>query len=106
MPKQIKFSNQKRNKEINMKAKKDAPRIARGKKASSPKGFAQNIKREETYGAKPKKAVAIAYGEADYGKKVDRAKKVVDKFEDAKEKRKSSANMKRTVSSGLRRKAK
>lgn len=44
------------------------PKLVKGKKASSPKGFAENIKRESMLGDKKKQAVKIAYKEAERGK--------------------------------------
>ena len=73
-----------------MKDKKSsvkAPSIVRGKKASSPKGFAQNLKREKDFGKKPKEAEAIAYGEADWGKDIARARKILERVEQDKLKR-------------------
>jgi hypothetical protein len=43
--------------------------LVKGKKASSKKGFSENIKREMSEGKPQKEAVAIAYSEADRGKK-------------------------------------
>lgn len=44
--------------------------LVKGKKASTRAGFSENIRREMTEGHKPQKqAVAIAYSEADRGKK-------------------------------------
>jgi len=43
--------------------------MVKGKKASSPKGFAKNVKREESEGRPTKQAVKVAYVEADRGKK-------------------------------------
>ncbi len=44
--------------------------LVKGKAASSPKGFQENIKRERGEGKKTSQAVAIAYSEARRGKKV------------------------------------
>ena len=43
--------------------------LVKGKKASSKKGFSENIKREMSEGKPQKQAVAIAYSEARRGKK-------------------------------------
>jgi hypothetical protein len=43
--------------------------LVKGKKASSKKGFASNIKAEMKAGKPQKQAVAIAFSEADRGKK-------------------------------------
>lgn len=43
--------------------------LVKGKKASSPKGFSENVKREKAAGKPTKQAVAIAYSEARRGKK-------------------------------------
>jgi len=43
--------------------------LVKGKKASSPKGFSANVKREMKEGKPQKQAVAIAYSEAREGKK-------------------------------------
>lgn len=43
--------------------------MVRGKKASTRKGFSQNVKREMKEGKPQKQAVAIAYSEAREGKK-------------------------------------
>ncbi len=43
--------------------------LVKGKKASSHKGFSENIKREVKEGKPKKQAVAIAYSEARLGKK-------------------------------------
>jgi len=43
--------------------------LVKGKKASSPKGFGKNVKREMKAGKPQKQAVAIAYSEARRGKK-------------------------------------
>lgn len=53
--------------------------IVKGKKASSPKGFRENVKREMHEGKKQDQAVAIAYSEAYKGKKVAAKKKIVKK---------------------------
>jgi len=43
--------------------------LVKGKKASSKKGFSENIRREMHEGKPQKQAVAIAYSEARRGKK-------------------------------------
>lgn len=43
--------------------------LVKGKKASSPKGFSENMKREVKEGKPKKQAIAIAYSEAREGKK-------------------------------------
>lgn len=43
--------------------------LVKGMKASTPKGFSENVKREKKEGKPIKQAVAIAYSEADRGKK-------------------------------------
>lgn len=43
--------------------------LVKGKKASSRKGFGENVKREMKEGKKQDQAVAIAYSEARRGKK-------------------------------------
>lgn len=43
--------------------------LVKGKKAKTPKGFGENIKREMAAGKPQKQAVAIAYSEAREGKK-------------------------------------
>jgi hypothetical protein len=43
--------------------------LVKGKKASSKKGFSENVKREMNSGKKQSQAVAIAYSEARRGKK-------------------------------------
>lgn len=43
--------------------------LVKGKKASSKKGFSENVKREMKEGKPQKQAVAIAYSEARHGKK-------------------------------------
>ena len=43
--------------------------LVKGKKASSKKGFSENIRREMQFGKPQKQAVAIAYSEARRGKK-------------------------------------
>ena len=48
--------------------------LVKGKAASTPKGFAENVRREKGFGKKTDQAVAIAYGEADRGKKMDKKK--------------------------------
>ena len=49
--------------------KGDLMPLVKGKKASSPKGFGENVKREMHEGKPQKQAVAIAYSEARRGKK-------------------------------------
>jgi len=51
------------------KSKNAVPKLVKGKKASSPKGFAQNVKRETMLGDKKKQAVKVAYKEAENGKR-------------------------------------
>lgn len=48
--------------------------LVKGKRASSPKGFAENIKREMKEGKPQKQSVAIAYSEARRGKKKSKKK--------------------------------
>ncbi len=43
--------------------------LVKGKKASSPKGFGENVKREMKEGKPQKQAVVIAYSEAREGRK-------------------------------------
>jgi hypothetical protein len=43
--------------------------LVKGKKASSKKGFSENVKREMQAGKPQKQSVAIAYSEARQGKK-------------------------------------
>ena len=43
--------------------------LVKGKKASSPKGFKTNLKREMAEGKSKKQSLAIAYSEARRGKK-------------------------------------
>jgi hypothetical protein len=43
--------------------------LVKGKKASTPKGFGENVKREMKENKPQKQAVAIAYSEAREGKK-------------------------------------
>lgn len=43
--------------------------LVKGKKASTPKGFQENIRRERKEGKKLDQSVAIAYSEARRGKK-------------------------------------
>lgn len=43
--------------------------LVKGKKASTLKGFSENVKREMDSGKKQSQAVAIAYSEAREGKK-------------------------------------
>lgn len=59
--------------------KKKVSPLAKGKKAVTPKGFAENIKREKELGKSKKRAVGTAYGEAYLG---------IDKMEDKKRKKK------------------
>lgn len=49
--------------------------LVKGKKASSRKGFQENIKREIHSGKSQKQSVAIAYSEARRGKKSSAKKK-------------------------------
>ena len=42
--------------------------LVKGKKASTRKGFSENVKREKAAGKKTDQAVAIAYSEARRGK--------------------------------------
>lgn len=49
--------------------------LVKGKKASSKKGFSENVKREMHEGKPQKQAVAIAYSEARRGKKKKKEKK-------------------------------
>lgn len=49
--------------------KEESMPLVKGKKASSPKGFSENVKREMHEGKPQKQAVAIGYSEADRGKK-------------------------------------
>lgn len=51
------------------KSKTAPPKLVKGKKASSHKGFAKNIKRETMLGDKKKQAVKVAYKEAENGKR-------------------------------------
>lgn len=53
--------------------------LVKGKKASSKKGFSENIRREVEAGKPQKQAVAIAYSEARRGKKKASPKKKVSK---------------------------
>lgn len=55
--------------------KGDPMPLVKGKKASSPKGFGENVKREMHEGKPQKQAVAIAYSEAREGKKKAKSKK-------------------------------
>ncbi len=48
--------------------------LVKGKKASSKKGFSENIRREMHEGKPQKQAVAIAYSEARRGKKKGKGK--------------------------------
>lgn len=43
--------------------------LVKGKKASTPKGFSENVRRERKEGKKLDQSVAIAYSEARRGKK-------------------------------------
>ena len=43
--------------------------LVKGKKAKTPKGFSENVRREKEEGKKTDQAVAIAYSEAKKGKK-------------------------------------
>jgi hypothetical protein len=43
--------------------------LVKGKKASTRKGFSENVRREKKEGKKTDQAVAIAYSEARKGKK-------------------------------------
>jgi hypothetical protein len=56
-----------------------APKLVKGAKAETKKGFAQNIKREKMLGKSEKRAVGTAYGESYLG---------IDKMEKAAAKRK------------------
>ena len=47
-------------------------------RSKSPKAFQKNIQREERLGKPEKQAVAIAFGEADWAKQRDAAKRRVD----------------------------
>ena len=49
--------------------------LVKGKKASSPKGFSENVKREKKEGKKLDQSVAIAYSEAREGKKKAKKRK-------------------------------
>ena len=49
--------------------------LVKGKKASSRKGFSENVKRERKEGKPEKQSVAIAYSEAREGKKKAKKKK-------------------------------
>jgi hypothetical protein len=48
--------------------------LVKGKKASSRKGFSENVRREMHEGKKQDQAVAIAYSEARRGKKKGKKK--------------------------------
>lgn len=48
--------------------------LVKGKKASTPKGFGENVKREMKEGKPQKQSVAIAYSEAREGKKKGKKK--------------------------------
>lgn len=48
--------------------------LVKGKKASTRKGFAENVKRERKEGKKMSQSVAIAYSEARRGKKKGKKK--------------------------------
>lgn len=65
---------------------KNTPRLVKGRKARTRKGFDENIKREESLGKKPKRAVGTAYGEAYLG---------IDKMEKDAAKRKAKAKKKK-----------
>lgn len=54
--------------------------LVKGKKASSRKGFSENVKREIEEGKPQKQAVAIAYSEARLGKKTAPKKKSAKKM--------------------------
>lgn len=47
--------------------KNAVPKLAKGKKAVTRKGFSENIKREKMLGQSTKRAVGTAYGEAYLG---------------------------------------
>lgn len=49
--------------------------LVKGKKASTKKGFSENVKREMKEGKPQKQSVAIAYSEARQGKKKSKKKK-------------------------------
>lgn len=49
--------------------------LVKGKKASTRKGFSENVKREMKEGKPQKQSVAIAYSEADRGMKKSKKKK-------------------------------
>lgn len=49
--------------------------LVKGKKASSKKGFSENVRREVKEGKPIKQSVAIAYSEAREGKKKARKKR-------------------------------
>lgn len=51
------------------KAGKKLPKLVKGKKASSPKGFSKNVSRETMLGEKKKQAIKVAYKEAERGKR-------------------------------------
>lgn len=67
-------------------ASKKIPKLIRGPKARTAKGFAENIKREKELGQTRKRAVGTAYGEAYYG---------IDDLERAARERKRKAAAKR-----------
>lgn len=49
--------------------------LVKGAKARTRKGFSKNVEREMREGKPQKQAVAIAYGEADRGRKIKKSKK-------------------------------
>ncbi len=51
--------------------------LVKGKKASTPKGFGENVKREMKAGKPQAQAVAISYSEAREGKKKAMKKKMM-----------------------------
>lgn len=53
--------------------------LVKGKKASSKKGFSENVRREMHAGKPQKQAVAIAYSEADRGMKKGKKKSKASK---------------------------
>lgn len=57
--------------------KNAVPKLARGKKAVTKKGFSENIKRERMLGKSTKRAVGTAYGEAYLG--IDKMEKKAEK---------------------------
>lgn len=82
--------------------------LVKGKKASSPKGFSENVRHEYLEEKKPlKQSVAIAYSEADRGKKKKSLKtKVLSHIkDDSKEFRKQlkdDVKLKKMVKKGLK----